>query len=366
MNRLKFIPALIKIGRCPNPRDFEESSASLLKWIHLAFEKSGQAGASSGYHLSEGWGKPYPEITGYLIPTLLDYQEIELAKKAGAWLASVRFENGSVCRKEWEPSNKVPSVFNTAQVIKGWCALYAQTGNPMWLNEAKKSADWLLSLQNDDGVWTEHTFNSAPRTYYAYAASALALLWKLSGKAEYAHSSKKKLNWVLSQQDKDGWFKKAGFNDAELPSTHTAGYVLEGLLDAGEILNENRYLFNSEIAAFRLLDVYNKKGFLPGVMAAGWTSKSKSRCLTGDAQMGLVWAKLALKTGDRRFLQGATQIANDLRKTQRILPDWPQVSGAIQGSEPHWGDYDAFRYPTHASKFMLDLLFKLKALEKKN
>jgi hypothetical protein len=53
------------------------------------------------------------------------------------------------------------------------------------------------------------------------------------------------------------------------------------------------------------------------------------------------------------------RIADQVRRTIEIRDDWPDISGAVPGSWPRWGDYDRYAYPTHAAKFTLDLLAEL-------
>jgi hypothetical protein len=65
---------------------------------------------------------------------------------------------------------------------------------------------------------------------------------------------------------------------------------------------------------------------------------------------------LSRHTGDPRYRRAAEEVAEGLRRSVRIAPGWPEISAAVQGSDPPWGDYDPFAYPTHAVKFSLDLV----------
>ena len=108
----------------------DDCARSIMAWIQRAISGGGGEGASARYHVTAGWAGPYPEITGYLISTLLHYAAVwddpgleETAVRAGEWLARTRIAGGAICRKQWYQGNSTPSVFNTAQVIEGWCAL---------------------------------------------------------------------------------------------------------------------------------------------------------------------------------------------------------------------------------------------------
>ncbi len=100
-------------------------------------------GAAAGYHVVEGWAGSYPEVTGYFVPTLLYYGErfqnpalCEIGERAGGW-PDTRLPGGAICRKQWFAGNISPSVFNTAQVIEGWCALAPGSASI-------RCGDWLL------------------------------------------------------------------------------------------------------------------------------------------------------------------------------------------------------------------------------
>ena len=180
------------------------------------------------------------------------------------------------------------------------------------------------------------------------------------GESRYVAAARRQLDWVLARQDADGFVHDAGFTPDEIPTTHTIAYVLEGLVEAGVLLGEERYIEAARRGADGMRRVYRARGFLPGRLGRGWSSRVRWRCLTGDAQTGLVWARLGAVLGRDEYLDAARALADDLRAAQRIRPDWPEISGPIQGSAPHWGDYDSYRFPTHAAKFMLDLLLALR------
>jgi hypothetical protein len=252
-------------------------------------------------------------------------------------------------------------VFNTAQAVDGWCALGAVPGpTPTqphdWLEVARRSGDWLLAEQEPDGSWVRNAFNNIPHSYYARVASPLAQLGVDSGVPRYLDAARAAADWVVGRQTPSGWFEDAGFTRTESPTTHTIGYVIEGLVRCAALAGEPRYLEAADTAGRALLGVYRRRGALPGRFAAEWRPHGRWRCLTGDAQIAISWCLLALRTGDTQYRRAAESVADGIRRTVRITPEWPEISGAIQGSAPPWGDYDRFAYPTHAAKFTLDLL----------
>ena len=363
--RANRLPMLLGGGATPVTLD--ESAAALLDWTRLAFAATGGRGASAGFNLVGGWDAPYPEITGYFVPTLLAWSDERrdssleaLAIDAGQWLIDTALPSGAICRKQWTPTNATPSAFNTGQVLDVWCALLERTGEARWRDAAVRAADWLTVEQDADGAWRRSAYNGVAHAYYTRVSWPLARLGTLLAERRYVASARRHLDWVLARQDRDGFVREAGFTPDEIPTTHTIAYVLEGLVEAGALLHDRNYVEAGERGALAMRRVYRNRGYLPGRLGPGWESRERWRCLTGDAQTALVWARLGRVLGQGEHRDAARLMADDLRSTLRIRPRWPDISGALQGSSPHWGDYDAYRYPTHAAKFMLDLILALR------
>lgn len=350
------------IRRGSPPADANATARALLTWLRQAFVAGGGDAAAASYTMAAGWTAPYPEITGYCIPTLLDYAArlrddslADLAHRAGDWLARTRLESGAICRKQWHPANTTPSVFNTGQVVEGWCALARVDGaHPRWITYARTAADWLVAEQEPDGTWKRHAYNGLAHTYYTRVAAPLAVLAELVGDARYADAARRHVEWVLRQQDADGWVHRAGFARSEAPTTHTIAYVLEGLVATGVALEESRYIEAADRGARALRRIFERHARLPGRFDTGWRPDASWRCITGEAQIGLVWAQLARITGDAAYHEAAMHMADAVRGAIEMRPDWPEVSGALPGSLPRSGDYDRYAYPTHAVKFALD------------
>ena len=358
----------IRRASAPAP-DYAACRGAVSTWVQRAFATTRCGGASSGFHIFDGWGLPYPEVTGYLIPTLLRAAQrsepgnaaalLALAYRAGDWLAETRLPGGAICRKVWYQGNTAPSVFNTAQVIDGWCALAQHSRDERWLALARESADWMRAEQEVDGSWVRSAFNGIGHSYYARAAAPLAALGVLAGDKRCVQAARKHFDWVLANQTSDGWFDHTAFGHPEVSTSHNIAYVFEGLLDGAASLNEERYVASAERGARVLRELFEQSGRLPGAFAPNWAARARWRCVTGEAQLALVWCRLSEMTGETAYWNAAIQLAHDVRRTIEVRADWPDVSGALPGSFPRWGQYDPFRYPTHAAKFMLDLLSAL-------
>src|SRR5262245_51332519 len=62
--------------------------------------------------------RAYPEVTGYLVPTLLEYGERDLATRLVHWLLSVQAPEGFFT----DPDAGMPYVFDTGQGLRGLLA----------------------------------------------------------------------------------------------------------------------------------------------------------------------------------------------------------------------------------------------------
>ncbi len=135
-----------------------------------------------------GWpdGPEYPEITGYLIPTLLQWGEIEMAEQAAAYLASAQNEDGS-----WNGVDGVPAAFDTAACYEGLMAIgldkyreslyYALAYLENQIEDKKLNEIYHLRVFGILYAGVNHSFNveSNIRTHYlAYALEGLYLLDK--------------------------------------------------------------------------------------------------------------------------------------------------------------------------------------------
>jgi len=60
---------------------------------------------------------PYPEVTGYFVPTLYDWGEIDLARTCTRWLLAIQLADGA-----FPAPDGVPYTFDTGQVMRGLCA----------------------------------------------------------------------------------------------------------------------------------------------------------------------------------------------------------------------------------------------------
>ncbi len=341
-------------------------------WLERSQDVTACGGCSASYGFDHGWAPPYPETTGYIISTFLSYSLLakdvaykERAIKMGDWEIEIQMPSGSV--RGGVGINDFPIVFNTGMVILGWTDLYKYTGSERYLNAAVRAADWLCLNIENDGRWIKSSYNGIPHAYHSRVSWSLLEVYKLTGESKYKEASIRNINWILSLVQDNGWIKSTGFTDKENPFTHTIAYTLRGLLECscffeGEL--KNRVMDIVIKAANKMIAVYDKSNsdinsgikLLPGSLNDGWGSSAKFSCLTGNAQMAIIWLRLYQLIGDDHFLFAGQRIINQLKRVQNMKSINMGIRGGIAGSYPIWGSYMQFSYPNWAAKFFADAL----------
>ena len=90
-----------------------------------------------------------------------------------------------------------------------------------------------------------------------------------------------------------------------------------------------------------------------------WRRKTKYSCLTGNAQLGIIFVKLYELNRDPRYLNAALKIADFIAYAQSLNSWGKNRTGGITGSYPIWGMYCPFKYPSWSAKYYIDLLMKI-------
>ncbi len=341
-----------------------EGLGKALQWLCTAQDRMDDDGIGS-FHLVEGWGSSYPETTGYIIPTLLEQSRRsgnteleERASRAADWLLSIQKPEGG-----WQGSrmedDQPPVVFNTGQVIRGMLAMHDHTGEQQYLDAAVKAGDWLCALQEAEGCWKKNTFQGMVRVYDSYVDVPLLELTGRTGDDKYRDHACRNLDWIVEhKQTTNGWFRDCDntrrHNDA--PILHTLAYTMDGLLDAGVMLNEPRYLEAARKPANLLMDRFFQRQYLNGRYDSRWHGR-EAPITTGLAQMAIIWGKLYRGSGERLYLKALRDMNKLLLFIQHREYDLGgDTEGALQGSFPLWGRYEKFAFPNWATKYFVDSL----------
>lgn len=352
--------ALVDVGVA---RHLEETA----HWLTRAQAASPRGGVSAGWHFRLGWMPPFPETTGYIIPSLLDYAEFseeaayrERALALARWMVAVQLPDGGV--RTGIGLNETSTIFDTGQGLFGFVRAYLETREESFLGAACKAGDWLLAHQDADGCWRRGEFRAVPHCYNTRTAWALLRLGLASGEERYRAAGAANLEWARGRQQADGWFADAAFHPTEAPLTHTIAYTLQGLLEGGLLLADARHLSAVRSAAAVLRDRVSETGWLAGTYAEGWQGDESFSCLTGNAQTAIVFFILAGLDGDDRWIQAGKRLTAGLRRGQDLEARHPGVRGGIRGSRPVDGKYSPWAMLNWAAKFHLDALLLESAL----
>jgi uncharacterized protein YyaL (SSP411 family) len=337
---------------------------ALLDWLRQAQDAVPGGGVAAYYAFADGWSAAYPETTGYIIVTCLKAAERlhdpELATRArrmADWELSVQLPEGA-----WQSglvtAPRVPAVFNTGQVIQGLLAAYVAFGDTDYLNAAVQGGRWLVAHQDRDGAWRQYTYNNFPNTYSTRVAWPLLELAKVSEEDTFRHAAIRYLEWASQRQDETGWLAACNLESGDQPLTHTLGYAIEGFIESGFLLNDERWFTLGQRAAETLLQRYEIRRGLAGTYDREWRGDYSFTCLTGCAQMSMVWGRLFELTGDARYLNGALKLNDFIVSLIDVQSNCRGIRGGVKGSHPLWGPYMPCRFPSWAAKFTLDALFQ--------
>ncbi len=356
------------------PADADEALRAAIDWICRAQDAHEDGGVARSYSLAyepllkgPGWLASYPETTGYIIPTMFDYAHRsgrdELHQRAvrmADWECEIQMPNGAV-QGGTIADPPTPAIFNTGQVIFGWVRAFEETKAERYIASAVRAGDYLLQNQDPDGAWrknlSKYASDKMPSyTYNTRTAWALQVLAVATDRAAYREAAVRNIEFALTEQLPNGWFRNNCLKDPARPLLHTIAYSLRGILEIGVALKNSAYVSVVRKAADQLLAKQREDGSLAGRFNEQWEPVVKYSCLTANAQMGIVWGRLYQATGDMKYLIGLKRANEFLRRVQWRGTGNPGLDGGISGSYPIHGEYGRFGVLNWAVKFFADSL----------
>lgn len=367
------------LGGCRVESEHEPHLVAAIAWLVRAQDATPDGGIARAYSLvwerhsgRRGWEPPYPETTGYIIPTLYAAGErlgrpdlAARAERAARWEIEIQLPTGAV-RGGVIGDPESPAVFNTGQVLLGWLAAFEQTGEGAFADAARRAARYLVATLDADGHWRRGNsrFARADATLYnARTAWALAEAGARLDDDAFSDAAARSLRAAVELQADNGWLPRCCLTDPERPLLHTLAYATRGLLEGGRVLGDSRLFRAAERAAAALAGTARADGWMPGRYRSDWSAAVRWSCLTGEAQMANVWIRLAQFTGDARWLEPVPAVLRFLKRTQnRRSPD-SGVRGGIKGAWPVGGGYGTYEVLSWATKFFADALMRHEAVE---
>ncbi len=319
-------------------------------------------GVARHFSLVSGWSESYPEITGYVVPTMVsvaakcgDESLRGRARRMVDWLVSIQLPGGGFQAGTIGARPRVPTIFNTGQILLGLATGVREWGE-QYRRSMHKAAQWLVASQDGDGCWRrfESPFATpGEKTYYTHVAWGLFEAARIDPTTPYAEAALANIRWTISQMRPNGWLDQCCLDNPTAPLTHTLGYALRGMVEAYRFTQHADLLTHCQRTADGALSALRSDGFLPGRVDANWRGTVSWTCLTGSLQIAICWLLLYQFTGDERYRHAGCDVNRFVRRTLHVDGS-PDVRGGIKGSFPVSGDYGKFEYLAWACKFFID------------
>ena len=339
-----------------------------INWLDKSFLE-GEQGSHAYLWAFGRWKGAYPETTGYIIATLLEYAALsgesiwrDKAIKLGEWLLSIQEAEGYWHGLTHPPKAGNPSVFNTAQILIGLCRLYRETKEDKWLESVQKASVWLANGVNEQGQWTianyQGDFNPS---YYTRVTWPMLEAWSLTQDQKVHEVALQVLDVILARRKDNGVFSGWGFKPGAAAFTHTIAYTLRGFMESARLLgNWEPWGKATEDALNTLVRKAElSSGNLAGSFTENWQANKSYICLTGNAQLAICFLNLYEREGDLRLVNAAAKLVDTVCAKQNLNHPIAIFQGAVAGSSPIWGAYMKGRYPNWAAKFHADALMLL-------
>jgi len=336
-----------------------------IDWICRAQENSLNAdgGVARHYSLIDGWGNSYPETSGYIVPTLLEFSdeycrdEIRVrAQRILDWLVSIQFPEGGFQGGMIGQEPRLPVTFNTGQILIGLAA-----GAKQWekyIEPMKNAASWLVKTQDPDGCWRSHpTPFSWPgeKAYETHVSWGLLEAAKVAPGHGYENAAIANIDWAIKHQTANGWVSKCCLKDPMAPLTHTLGYFLRGVIEGYLYFEDPKLLEAANLTAEGLLSAIDEQGYMPGRLDSKWQPAVNWVCLTGTVQIAHCWIILSHITGRKEYAEAGFRANKYVRRTINVQGS-DNIRGGVKGAFPVDGNYCKYQYPNWAAKFCVDSL----------
>jgi malonyl-CoA O-methyltransferase len=233
--------------------------ASALAWIRSHETPTG------GIRVHSRHANAYAEVTGYLVPTLLQYGERDLATRLIRWLVGMQRADGAYT----DPDRGRPYVFDTGQALRALLAGGELV--PEARDAARRAADYLCAqlVAGSKGGFGTRYAGAIPESIHLYVLPPLRQAAEVLQKPEYQAAAEHCLQYYCAHEET--------LQISDL--THFLGYELEALIDLGRADMATPIL--EGLRGQRAAD-----GSVRGEGGAAWV------CSPGLAQLAVCWYKI--------------------------------------------------------------------------
>lgn len=308
----------------PERTDHAAHLAAASGWLLRSVDACGGQASSKGYRVLKGWMPPYPETTGYIIPTLFalgerfgDRRHGDAAGRMGQWLTGIQRPDGGFSGYELGRQDD-PDVFDTGMILLGFNALLRRGGDDRTVAAAAKAARFLREAMDDRGAFVRHVSHQMLHCYNVRSAWALVAYGRIAGDAEAVAAGLANADWALAQQRDNGYFAENGFKPGGNANTHGTAYVMRGLFQIHQLTGRRDVLAAVEKAADQVAAIVEREGWIAAELGPDWEFRSGHICLTGCAQLAIIFLRLAAVTGNERYVPLAERLIAQVAATQTV------------------------------------------------
>jgi len=256
---------------------------------------------------------PYLEVIGYLIPTLMNAGEYNLAYQYADFLSYMQRPNGSFAGPDG-----VEYIFDSGQALRG--LISASTKWDKFKPFAQKCADYIVASMHNDGRLPAHYDGAIPEAVHVFVLPALQEASEVLDNPKYKQASQLALHYYKNSPNV--------LNNNCL--THFLAYIIDGFIDMGEmdfVRSTVREIFKNQ----------RSNGSIAAYPHVRWV------CSVGLAQLGIIAHKLQMKEESQKALS--------------CLIKYQNKSGGFCGSYGLGARYFPKEEISWASKFFLDLVY---------
>ena len=265
----------------------------VLQWVREHILPSG------GLEAWQGCEVAYPEVTGYILPSLKAHGADDVAVELAGWLVSKQQQNGS-----WLGLDERQHAFDTAAVVQG---LMVMEGD-LYRNAVQKAMRWLYSMRREDGFLRKDSRSEMTDLYLCRAS------WIIGDRAT-----------VAKYAPSPSW----GFQWGVRNRSHYIAYALEGLQAMGFDITDALAMSKTAVKASGIMPFWVKNGWLDDgdddavatlqfallYARQGWTSDAarlvdavESKCMSGGAVWQGTADKRELSWGAKYYLDCAAEL----------------------------------------------------------
>ncbi len=275
---------------------------------------------SGGIRIHSHHNEAYPEVTGYIIPTLFHYGHRDLAIRLCQWLKSVQRPDGSFALFDDDPSYS----FDTGQILRGYLANW-YAGIQGFEYVTRRTAYYLFRQlrMTSTGAFPVRYDQLPPNdilipeSIHLYALPPLLWIAGILDLPEYREAVNRCISFYLRQP----------YTLQTATLTHFLAYEIEALIDLGRVHTVLPVLE-------KLRERQTPDGAVPAMDGVSWV------CTPGLAQLAICWYKV-----------GDTEPAE---KAMKWLEAHQLPSGGFYGSYGEKSVYFAYDEISWATKYYLD------------